>query len=140
MLYLFPSRVNIEALVLDNNDRNEAVFLPLFYLGKWVDVYQVNKNEEVPDSLHYNHLTRYQKRIQSIDALKQIPGTKYPQYILFYGDIDLEKRINNMKNYYPDLTYETSIEPSNLDKLLFWLNPRNVNQEIFIYRTQIHAF
>jgi len=39
-----------------------------------------------------------------------------------------------MKTLFPDLVYETTIEPGFMDEVLFWLNPINDNQIITIYR------
>jgi hypothetical protein len=140
MLYLHDYRANIDAVVLDNNHRDEPSFIPLFYLGKWVDIYQVNKNLVLRDTLNYFPETRYQKAVRSIVTLDSISGTKKPQYVIFYYNTNLEERVADYKQYYPDLTYETTIEPSNLDKLMHWLNPNNLNQVVIIYRTQKEAF
>jgi hypothetical protein len=140
MLYLYNYRNNIEAVVLDNNHRNEPSFIPLFYLGKWVDIYQVNKNLVLKDTLNYYPETHYQKAVRSITTLDSIANTKYPQFVIFYYNTNLEDRIAEYKRYYPDLTYETTIEPSNLDKLMHWLNPNNLNQVVIIYRTQKQSF
>lgn len=136
MLYLYNDRQNIEAVVLDNNHRNEPVFIPLFYLGKWVDIYQVNKNLVLRDTLKFYPETRYQKAVRNIPTLDSIAGTKHPQYVIFYYNTNLEERVAAYKKFYPDLTYETTIEPSNLDKLMHWLNPNNLNQMVIIYRTR----
>ena len=141
MLYLHPYRENIEAVILDYNNRPESVFLPISYLGKWVNVYQVVKPETVPDSLNYGFLTRYQKRVRSIESIKQIPGSEYPQYVLFYGNDNLELRVAEMQKHYPDLTFEKHIDQSLLDDLLYKANPRfNQNMDFYIYRTQLQPY
>jgi hypothetical protein len=140
MLYLYNDKQNIEAVVLDNNHRNEPVFIPLFYLGKWVDIYQVNKNLVLRDTLKFYPETRYQKAVRNISTLDSIAGTKHPQYVIFYYNTNLEERVAAYKKFYPDLTYETTIEPSNLDKLMHWLNPNNLNQMVIIYRTRKLSF
>jgi hypothetical protein len=140
MLYLHDYRQNIDAVILDNNDRNEPSFIPLFYLGKWVDIYQINKNIVLRDTLIYFQDTHYQKAVRSVSTLDSIPGTRRPQYVIFYYNTNLEERVAAYKRYYPDLTYETTVEPSNLDKLMHWLNPNNLNQIVIIYRTQRKAF
>jgi hypothetical protein len=141
MLYLHPYRGNIEAIVLDYNNRPETVFLPLSYLGKWVQVYQDVKDETIPDSLQYIHVTRYQKRVRSLESLKLMPDAKYPQYVLFYGEDNLDERVAKMQNYYPDLTFDKRIDQSILDDLLYSANPKfNQNMDFYIYRTQKEPF
>ncbi|MCK9269050.1 MAG: hypothetical protein RBR47_09575 [Bacteroidales bacterium] len=39
-----------------------------------------------------------------------------------------------MRQLFPDLKYETTAEPGFVDKVMYWLNPHNKNDRIFIYR------
>jgi hypothetical protein len=57
-----------------------------------------------------------------------------PGFILFYQPDNLEQRVENIKTIYPNLTFEVKIEPGYMDKVLYWLNPINANQNIYIYR------
>lgn len=61
-------------------------------------------------------------------------GGAVPDFVLFYQPDQLESRIKTMKTLFPDLVYETTIEPGFMDEVLFWLNPINDNQIITIYR------
>ena len=134
MLYLYPQRANITSIILDDNNRNGISFVPLFYLGKWVSIYQLNKNITVNDSLDYVYCTRYQKKIQNLDYFKRHPELKAPDYVMFYDDTNLNSRVDAIKSFYKTLTFEKTIEPSNLDKFMRWINPVNVNQTIYIYK------
>jgi hypothetical protein len=40
-----------------------------------------------------------------------------------------------MKKVFPNLTFETMIEPGFIDKILHDLNPHNVNYACYIYKT-----
>jgi hypothetical protein len=37
---------------------------------------------------------------------------------------------------FPGYVYETTISPGMIDRLLFWLNPVNENQNAYIYRNK----
>jgi hypothetical protein len=134
MLYLHPQREKIQTLLLENNNRNDTEFIPLFYLGKWVNVYQYCPSFEFADSIETLRTTAYQRKIKSLEYITSQPS-RIPQYILFYDDKNLEQRVASLKTVFPGLTYETTIEPGTLDKLLYKLNPGgNRNQVIYIYK------
>lgn len=59
-----------------------------------------------------------------------------PRFILFEENKNLDARIANMKKYFPNIEYETTIEPGFIDNLLYKLNPINANQTITIYRNR----
>ncbi len=44
-----------------------------------------------------------------------------------------------MKSVYPEIEFETIIEPGFMDRVMYWLNPINDNQNIFIYRNKKSA-
>lgn len=46
----------------------------------------------------------------------------------------IDERVAEVKKYFPKLTYVTTITPSNLDQLLYWLNPLNDNHTAYIYK------
>jgi hypothetical protein len=60
---------------------------------------------------------------------------KTPQFVVFVEDINLDERIEIMKDYYPELEFEAYIEPSLADKIMKKLNPNNKNEDFYIYRT-----
>jgi hypothetical protein len=57
-----------------------------------------------------------------------------PRFVLFYTTENLDERVKHMKAYYPELVYETTVEPGFVDQVLYKLNPKNTNQTIYIYR------
>ncbi len=61
---------------------------------------------------------------------------KQPGFILFYQPVDIENRVMKMKEVYPELEFEVLIEPGFMDKVMYWLNPINSNQNIYIYRNK----
>jgi hypothetical protein len=57
-------------------------------------------------------------------------------FVLFYHDKDLDRRVDSVKKVFPEIVFEKKIEPGNVDKILYWLNPINDNQDIYIYRNK----
>lgn len=65
--------------------------------------------------------------------------TIYPNYvydfIIFYGEKNLDKRIAIYRELYPNMELGKKCEPSFVDRFLRWLNPRNTNQYIEVWKT-----
>lgn len=59
-------------------------------------------------------------------------------YILFFGEDDLNKRIGAYKAIYPKMYKFSQCDPSLIDKILFTLNPKNTNQYIEVWKTKAH--
>ncbi len=119
MSYLYKKHDSNNFFVEDSNKENDFLMPPLFYYGKWISVYGINKTQ-TPDSalVYYNKLQEKDK----------------PSYIVFWQGENIEARVDSVKKRFPGLTYEATIEPSLIDKTLFFLNPLNDNQTAFIYR------
>ncbi len=109
---------DVELVLAEDSNRDHASMIPLFYSRQWPEVVQVTKKYPV------DHL----------------PGTeagdeyKTPDFVFFYGNKNLHKRILRMEEIFPEITHEATIEPSLVDKIIHWLNPINANQTIYIYR------
>lgn len=56
------------------------------------------------------------------------------KYIMFFNNKNIETRIDSIKNYYPNITFEKEIKAGGIDKILHDLNPKNNNHDLFIYR------
>lgn len=109
---------NVELVLQEETNRDHASMIPLFYAEQWPEVVQVTKKFPVED-------------------LPEVKGTgkkKTPDFIFFYGNKNLHKRVLNMEKVFPEITYEATIEPGLVDEVLQWLNPINANQTIYIYR------
>jgi hypothetical protein len=122
MSYLYPKRAAIASLIMEDTNRSSAKMAPEFYLGKWIITYDLSQSSGY-DSLEF-YLSKY-------------GPSEHPQYALFLGDKNLENRVDNLKEYFPGLILETTIEPGFADRVLYWLNPRNANDVIYVYRTGI---
>jgi hypothetical protein len=117
MSYLHGKK-NVTALVVENN-RSSSPRMPLFYLGGWPKVY------DFPAS-------------KSVEALRQEldeSGAPRPDYVIFLGSKNLERRVERVGHVFPALELEAQIIPSLVDRLLYSLNPEhNVNQTSYVYR------
>jgi len=117
MVYL-GQKSDLEAYVADYNDDNMPWF-PIYYLGKKIPYYRFNKDKSPADFLSEIH----------------DPGKKFPNYIFFYGQDELQSRIDKMENLLKiKIQLEKKIDPSLIDRVMHTLNPRhNKNYTSYIY-------
>ncbi len=54
--------------------------------------------------------------------------------MIFEGENNLDVRLEEALEEFPGMVYETTISPGMIDRILFWLNPINENQNAYIYR------
>ena len=117
--YLYKKGDSKNFLVEDSNKDNEFLMPPIFYYGRWVSVQGISKSYTGDDALRYYNSLH--------DSLK-------PKYVIFWQAENIEARVDSLKKRFPKLTYETTIEPSLIDKTLYFLNPLNDNHQAFIYK------
>jgi hypothetical protein len=108
---------NVTSILLENTNSGSSDIVPKFYLGQWVNVYDINQNFPL-DSL----------------PQKAFTSEMEPRFFLFYRDQNLEQRVDDMKEYFPEMVLETASEPGFVDMIMHWLNPNNRNETIYIYR------
>lgn len=120
MLYLneYPE---INNFMIEDVNHDVLRFPPQFYLGGYYD-YHVYNRSTLLDDFRNERLS---------DSPDMIPG-----FILFYQPDNIESRVERIMKIYPNLEYETTIEPGKMDKVIHWLNPINANQKIYIYRNK----
>ena len=116
MIYL-SQYAELQHFLIEDVNQSVLRFPPQYYLKHWIR-YDTFMREDT--------LSTYAREIQH--------GGAVPDFVLFYQPDQLESRIKTMKTLFPDLVYETTIEPGFMDEVLFWLNPINDNQIITIYR------
>ncbi|MCD4789274.1 MAG: glycosyltransferase family 39 protein [Bacteroidales bacterium] len=119
MIYL-SKYDNIKNLLLEDSNYGNAKMCPLFYLGEWVKEFYIT-NENSADELS--------------EVIKNNPEYQ-PRFILFFEDKNLEQRVKDVQAVFPEIVYETSVEPGFIDKVMHWLNPLNANQTIYIYKNR----
>ncbi len=110
---------HISCIVIEDSNHGESVSMPKFYLGKqWPEMYEVTSSLSAKD---------FAEKLKTDSLCK-------PQFVLFMEETKMDERIKLFKQSFPDISYETTIEPSFLDKVMHWLNPVNVNQTTVIYK------
>jgi len=113
----------IDNIMVENSNKSGINLLPMFYLGQWVgysEITNVRPASDVADWYNENHLVE-------------------PDFIIFEGENNIENRLSDVQKEFPDFVYEATISPGLIDRILFWLNPINENQNAYIYRnTQQH--
>jgi len=110
---------NIQHFLIEDIKHSGGQFPPQYYLKHWIH-YDKHMGKD--------SLSDYRTKLQQ--------GAPAPDFILFYQQDKLQARVDSMKTIFPQLEYETTIEPGFMDKVLFWLNPINDNQVITIYRNK----
>ncbi len=140
MVYLSRYNTTLHSVLVEDSNRGDATFFPSYYLGKWIVFYNY-ANYAHPDSINIDTLIdyeRYRKKIISTKIFLHRSDLITPEYVLFVDPLNLNKRVENLKEVFPKLEYETTVEPSLLDKLMQGLNPVNKNYKVFIYKTNIN--
>ena len=120
MVYLskYP---NIKIELLEDIYHGTPKLSPQFYLGQWM--HEDYLGQEFP----FDTLKK---------QLKNRIDENYPRFVLFFENRDIPTRVKKVKELLPNIVYETTIEPGFIDKLLYWLNPKNANETIVIYRNK----
>ncbi|MBA3664388.1 MAG: glycosyltransferase family 39 protein [Bacteroidetes bacterium] len=119
MTYLYHKNDSNSFMVEDSNKENDFLMPPLFYYGKWFSVLGMSKSFNADSALYYYNRIEVKQR---------------PNYVIFMQAENIAARVDSLKKRFPTLVYETTIEPSLIDKTLFFLNPLNDNQTAFIYK------
>lgn len=110
---------NIGVILLEDTHHGDAKMLPQFYSGQWSQVISLTEKGlswycPMPDC-------------DSADISKS-------GFVCFFEERDLAKRVELLRKDLPELEYETTIETGFVDKVMFFLNPVNLNQKIIVYR------
>lgn len=108
---------NIETILVENSDRKNMMLMPQFYLGQWVNFYGVTSENPA-------------KKLIDISNRP----TPDPAFLLFVRTDQLKERVAELQAIYPQIAYETTIQPGFVDELLHRINPYNKNEVIVIYR------
>lgn len=112
---------NINNFLIEDVNQRVLRFPPQFYLQSWYDYQTLMKDDDFGD---------FAKK-HSHEPVGDQPG-----FVLFYQPDNIDQRVTQMKTVYPDLVFETVIEPGFMDRVMYWLNPINDNQDIYLYRNK----
>ena len=116
MYSLYNNKMDKENILMEGSGSGKVSMLPKFYAKSW-DCYVAERLKETDDLNAYSE--------QSFD------------YIFFYDDKKLSQRINAYKKIYPKMQLHFQSNPSYLDRLLRQLNPRNSNEYIEVWKTNV---
>ncbi|AEA44218.1 ArnT family glycosyltransferase [Fluviicola taffensis] len=107
-----------ERILIEATGETNPEMMPFFYSGKW----------------NYTVTERW-----SLDTIN--PASFYTaepkDYIFFFGQKNLEQRIDTFQVIYPKMHREAQINPSFVDKFLHGINPRNSNSYVEIWKTEV---
>ncbi len=133
LTFMYSKRAQVESMyylsrypylktIIVEDEKGEVPLTPLFYTGKW----------PVYPELHAPDTTIYQK----IARMAVLPKFYHPQFFLFHGGKNLDRRVATARKSFPYLVYETTIETGFIDKLMHRLNPVNKANRVYIYRNR----
>ncbi len=111
----------INNFLIEDIHKTNSGFPPQFYVKNWYDFLKVRSDDDFKD-LYSNQINA---------RISDQPG-----FIFFYQPNNIEERVKKMKTIYPEIVFETLIEPGFMDQVLYWLNPINDNQNIYLYRNK----
>lgn len=114
MYHLYDKHLDNEAILLEGSAGQRTSMMPKFYAKSW-------------------HCS-FVERTDASQNLLVNPISNF-DYIFFFDEKDLSKRIKQYKSIYPNMTLDTKCYPSLVDKLLRDLNPRNANEYIEVWKT-----
>jgi hypothetical protein len=118
MYALYAKKDKIDLILLEASASGHVSMLPKFYSKKWL-ITQIERTDSRQD-------------------LRVNPELNC-QYIFFFDDLQLNKRIAQYKKIYPNMVLEFKSYPSMVDELLRELNPRNANEYIEVWKTNFQT-
>jgi hypothetical protein len=116
MYSLYNNNMDNERILQEGSASQRTSMLPKFYGKAW-------------------HCT-FIERIDSTQDLRVLEGMDY-DYIMFFDELNLSHRIKQYKAIYPQMSLVNRCEPSFIDVLLRKLNPKNANEYIEVWKTNV---
>lgn len=116
MYSLYENGHEKENILLEASGEEETPLMPKFYSKSWYSNFVPRENPT--------------------DTITIVKGYHF-DYIFFFGEDDLDKRLAECKQQYPKMTLLKKCEPSPIDQLLRWMNPRNSNEYIEVWETNL---
>lgn len=116
MIFL-SNQSDVRNFFVDLSHNDIRIWQPLFYFGKWRGPHYI-----------FSDSNKEWIREKVFDKKNPI------NYIVFYGKENLENRLERFDNIASNIKYITKIEPCFMDKTLHYLNPKNRNEAVYIYK------
>lgn len=114
MYSLYGNKIENERILMEGSESTKPSLMPKFYADSWHCV-TVDRTEPT------QHLL--------VD-----PAYNY-DYIFFFGEEKLKSRITTYHVIYPGMKLHKVCDPSLVDKIARWVNPKNTNQYIEVWKT-----
>jgi hypothetical protein len=114
MYSIYGNDIKHDRILLEGSAAQRLSMMPKFYGKSW-----------------YCYFT---ERTDPKSPLKANPEINF-DYIFFFDEKDLNKRINDYKTLYPKMQLLKKCDPSLIDRMLRKLNPRNANEYIEVWQT-----
>ena len=119
MVYLSEKK-DLNNVLIEESNHDYYTMPPRYYLKQWKSDYFVTSVFTV-DSM--------------AKRLNASPPSLIPNYIVFNQPENISQRVESMKKIFPEMVYETTIEPGFIDKVMHFLNKHNANFTSYVYRT-----
>jgi hypothetical protein len=116
MYSLYTNHSKNERILLEGSSEGRVSMMPKFYAKSWY--------------------CGFTERTDSTADLRVNPELDF-DYIFFFGDEQLSKRIQDYKKIYPKMALHKQCHPSLIDGLLRDINPRNANEYIEVWKTNM---
>lgn len=116
---LYPEKDERILYIQEDAINGKATMFPRHYAGNW--------------NMHTLFDINSQAQLEEWKAREYKPS----KYIFLHGVENLDTRIALFKSYFPKAEIFKTIDPSFMDVVLHWLNPRNKNQTITILKTNV---
>lgn len=120
-MHYLSKKHDVRALITEKCGKDPKR-LPMFYLEKWVNTYKVTDN-----------FTTEQLK----DSLLKVSCDEYPNYLILEttaGENISESRLAPFNELFDDITYETYIQGSLVDRIHALMNPRVAAKNYYIYK------
>lgn len=113
----------ITYLVIDDKNHDADPIIPRFYMQRWDRYYKVCGTRPVTQLAKVkDYLIKHHRSM--------------PNYFLFFEEENLLQRVDSMKMLFPNIKQDTIVYPGFVDKVMHFLNKRNKNQTIFVYKNE----
>ncbi|PSR54416.1 mannosyltransferase [Adhaeribacter arboris] len=143
LVYL-SHKENLHGILLEFGD-NSVKMPPLFYLGRMAteaetfisDKKNMWRSYKAGKPLPENFVMVYSlNNDKPLNKLKAEVNPQYaPNYVVVVGQDNLEKRLQRLRTFYPNLKLDQTIAPSLYDQVLHRFNPRvHKDEHVWIYQ------
>ncbi len=118
MYYIYEQQLKPKRVLFELTGETSYSMAPRFYAQRWD--FAITLRDKPTQPAYVNPNLRY-------------------DLIFFYDDYRIEERRAEFDTLYPNMTLGTVCRPSMVDRLLRWLNPRNKNEYIEVWKTNVQG-